>query len=163
MTGKDVYYHFLETKEREDESNRHHNLDFRLYEFEVVEKNDRSPQLLYLFPWEIIKEITPQDLELQFGIELNAMQVREHLLTHWNFEDKQRILRGEQVPLLMLDIDTQTEYPLFFKKWSDRERYMIHGYALLEFVANRNLTVGMTIGMYWHNKSRILRLSILDN
>ena len=80
--GKDVYYHFLETKEWGDENNRYHSLDFHLYEFEVVEENDRTSQLLYLFPKEITKAITPQNLESQFGIELNAGQVKEHLLTH---------------------------------------------------------------------------------
>ncbi|KAL3507323.1 hypothetical protein ACH5RR_032705 [Cinchona calisaya] len=160
---KGIYYHFLESKEKELENNRLHSLDFRLNESEVVEQNNCCPQLLHLFPWEIRKVITPHDLEFHEGLELNARQVNEHLLIHWDSEMKQSVVNGEQIPIQMLDWDTKTEYQMLFKKWPNCERYMVHGFPFEELVTGRNLTAGMTIGMYWDIKSKVLRFSILDN
>ncbi|XP_071926169.1 B3 domain-containing protein At5g26805-like [Coffea arabica] len=158
---KHIFYHFLETKEKEEE-NRRCDLQLGHPRSEFVERNNRSPQLLYLFPWEIKKVISTHDLQHQIGLELNAKQVKEHLLIHWDGETKGRVINGERIPIQMLDLDTRTEYQVFFTKWPNHDMYLILGSWFMEFVANRNVTSGMTIGLYWDKKSKTLRVSVLD-
>nr|XP_027118371.1 B3 domain-containing protein At5g26805-like [Coffea arabica] len=158
---KHIFYHFLETKEKEEE-NRRSGLQLGRARYELVERNNRSPQLLYLFPWEIKKVISAYELEHQIGLELSAKQVKEHLLIHWEDETKNRVINGERIPIQILDLDTGTKCQMFFKKWPTRDMYLILGSWFEEFVANRNLSFGMTIGLYWNKKSKTLCISVLE-
>ena len=157
---KHIFYHFLETKEKEEE-NRRCDLQLGRALWELVERNNHYPQLLYLFPWEIKKVITAHDLECQIGLELNPNQVKEFLLVHWDSETKNLMINGEKSLFKCLIWAVKLSTKCSLQKWPNRDMYLILGNWFMEFVANKNLTSGMTIRLYWDKKSRTLRVSVL--
>nr|XP_027118370.1 B3 domain-containing protein At5g26805-like [Coffea arabica] len=159
---KHIFYHFLETKEKEEE-NRRHGLQLGCSRCKLKEGNNRSPQFLHLFPWKIKKAISAQDLEHQIGLELSAKQVKEHLFIHWKDEAKGRVINGEGIPIQILDLNTGTEYQVFFTKWPSSDLYLIVGSWFKDLVVNKNLSSIITIGLYWDKKSKTLRVSVLGS
>lgn len=163
-----MYYHFLGTKEEEEQQNALRNVSGsqpQRLSSEVVERNNQAPHLLQLFPWEIKKTITENDPDPQVGLELDASEVREHLLKHWvDWTDQYQLNNGQTVLFQMVDLDTNTEHLLTFRKWpnGERERYFIHENWIRHFVRRRNLRVGMTVGMYWDIRTKALRFSVLS-
>lgn len=165
---KTLYYHFLGTKEEEEHQNALRNVSGsqpQRLSCEFVEMNSQAPQLRHLFPWEIKKTITENDLDPQVGLELGATEAREHLLKHWvDWTDQYQLNNGQTVLFQMDDLDTDTEHLLTFRKWpnGERERYFIHGNWIRDFVRRRKLRVGMTVGMYWEIRRKALRFSVLS-
>lgn len=168
-TTPTLYYHFPGTKEEEELQNYFRNVSAgsqpQRLPCEFVETNSQAPLLLHLFPWEIKKTITENDLDPQVGLELDPSEAREHLLRHWvDWTDQYQLNNGQTVLFQMVDLDTNTEHLLTFRKWpnGERERYFIHENWIKDFVRRRNLRVGMLVGMYWDIRTKALRFSVLS-
>ncbi|KAK9291907.1 hypothetical protein L1049_019858 [Liquidambar formosana] len=130
----------------------------------MVEIRADPPHLLEIFPWEIKKVLTNRDVGFFGGLELSQEQVYYHIFKYWDEKMASLVIhRGGHVPIVMRDLDTNTEHELFFKKWTSDENYVIHTYWKREFVARRGLKEGMLIGMYWNISSSCFCFSVLNN
>ena len=161
---KITFHHFLLTKAEEEEEIKRYGSTFpERRRREMIEKRAEPPKLLQLFPWEINKVLNANDVSSLGMLELTPEQVYKHILKHWEAEMVAKVLNGKQIPIVILDVDTDTKHSLFFKKWPQDENFIFHSSWMNDFVKRRNLQEGMQIGMYWDLRISCFKFSILNN
>lgn len=140
-----------------------HYLNTKTQPQEVVEIRDEPPRLKLLFPWEFTKILTENDVAHFGSLELHPNQAYNHIFKYWDENMVSRVMmNGEQVPIVVWDLDTGTKHNLTLKKWPYAENFLIHAGWTRDFVARRGLKVGMMIGMYWDVRSESLRFSLIN-
>ncbi|KAI8024836.1 B3 domain-containing protein [Camellia lanceoleosa] len=160
---KTILYHFFPSKAEEEEHKRAGSSNPHTTRWEVVETKADPPHLLHIFPWEIKKVLTANDVGHFGSLELSPEQVHNHIFKYWDETTVAKVIEdGEQVPIVVCDWDTRTDHKLILRKWSSDENYSIYACWIKEFVARRQLKVGMLIGMYWDIGSSALRFSVLN-
>nr|CAN61594.1 hypothetical protein VITISV_030556 [Vitis vinifera] len=160
---KTTFHHFLLTKVEEEEEIKRYGCSPHERRWEIVEKRVEPPKLLQLFPWEINKVLNANDVSSLGALELTPEQVHNHIFKYWEANMVAKVLNSEQVPIVIIDVDTNTKHSLFFKKWSQDENFIIHSSWMNDFVRRRDLQEGMLIGMYWDIRSSSFKFSILNN
>ncbi|XP_010268099.1 PREDICTED: B3 domain-containing protein At5g26805-like [Nelumbo nucifera] len=158
---KTVFNHFLQSKEEEEKEKKSGAPRSLHAEWMVI--RDEPPQLLDLYPWEIKKVLTESDVGRFNGLDLDYDHVCDHILPHWDRQVVCSVInRGEQVPIVVRDLDTCTKHNLYLRKWANDTTFTIHNYWTKEFVERRGLKEGELIGMYWDPRSSSLCFSVLN-
>ncbi|KAF6170895.1 hypothetical protein GIB67_014712 [Kingdonia uniflora] len=144
------FYNFLVTKDEEGRRGEESS-SFPLVptSYEVVEIRDDPPVLLELFhPWEVKIVLQEGDGGLQDKLTIKGHFVPRYLALDWA-----TINNGVQVPILVKDLDTNSCYNMYWRKWLDDGRFTISHNWNLNFVQRRGLRAGDTIGLYWDRHS----------
>ncbi|OVA16752.1 hypothetical protein BVC80_1543g207 [Macleaya cordata] len=157
------YYNFVPTKVQEEKGEASGNFPLQPFSVELVEVRDDPPHVLDLFnQWEIKKVLTAVDVGILGGLVLGQEQVYNHIFRYWNRELVWNLIGGaQQIPILIRDLDTKTEYNLYFKKSTMDDCFVISTFWNRDFVYRRDLKEGDMIGMYWHPSSSSFCFSVL--
>ncbi|KAF9594599.1 hypothetical protein IFM89_034221 [Coptis chinensis] len=128
------YYDFVPIKE-EGTSEASGSFPLHPIRWHRVEIRDDHPGLTDLLsPWDFKKILTASDVGQVGGLVLG----REHVHSKWDL-DWNPVNRGQQVPIVIRDVETRSNYNLFLRKWTNDDNFIIHNNWLRDFVFRRDL------------------------
>ncbi|XP_039169449.1 B3 domain-containing protein At2g33720-like [Eucalyptus grandis] len=134
------------------------------YRFVCAERKmplDVSTELvLYRDPWEIKKKLTESDVNSSSRLLLPLDCLKAHVFPKMSEEKVRRVKSGDDVEVLVLDMDTDREHQLVFCLWKSGSYVLKSGWTQL-FVRGLGLEVGDEIGMFWDEASCKFHFKVL--
>ncbi|XP_039169442.1 putative B3 domain-containing protein At1g78640 [Eucalyptus grandis] len=114
---------------------------------------DVSTELvLYRDPWEIKKQLMESDVNGSSRLLLPLDCLNAHVFPKMGEEMVRRIRGGDDEKVLVLDMDTEREHQLVFRRWKSGSYVLKGGWTKL-FVRGLGLEIGDEIGMFWDEAS----------
>lgn len=153
---KTLFYTFLQTKHEEENADTT-DPNYPLFPQEV------EIRPITLYPWEILKTLTIDEIWSKGKFQLPFEQIRDILLRYTSEEE---ILRTNievcKTEVRVKDLDTNTSHCVTLWKYPHEDNFALRESWIEEFVKRRELVVGMVVGMYWDFENHMFCFSVLE-
>lgn len=156
-------FHWIPSKAEEEKGVGSGRFPLQSIRCDLVDvREDSNMPLDLMKQWEIRKTLAPVDIGSLGGLVLDPVPVYNNIFRYWNHQLVLSLIeRGQQIPIIIRDLDTKSEHSLFIKKSTIDESFIISTFWVRDFVHRRDLKEGDMIGMYWHPRTNSFCFSVL--
>lgn len=113
-------------------------------------------------PWPVRKKLTASDIGTSCRLMLPRGMVEKQILANMNEDDVLAVQSRNGKDVTLFDMDNQTEDSFKFRLWGSSKCYCLNGGWTVNFVKERNMKVGDTVGLMWDQYRSRFSFSIIE-